>query len=100
MATTTDRERLLQVRSTLHGGDTIVVKVEDSGPGIDSKQLEGIFGAFVTTKSQGMGLGLAICRMIVEQHGGQLTVSSDGTSGSLFQFVLPIKSTNEAAADT
>jgi signal transduction histidine kinase len=38
--------------------------------------------------------------MIVEQHGGQLTVSSDGTSGSLFQFVLPIKSTNEAAADT
>jgi signal transduction histidine kinase len=100
MATTTDRERLLQVRSTLHGGDTIVVEVEDSGPGIDSKQLEGIFGAFVTTKSQGMGLGLAICRMIVEQHGGQLTVSSDGTSGSLFQFVLPIKSTNEAAADT
>jgi signal transduction histidine kinase len=95
MATTTDRERLLQVRSTLHGGDTIVVEVEDSGPGIDSKQLEGIFGAFVTTKSQGMGLGLAICRMIVEQHGGQLTVSSDGTSGSLFQFVLPIKSTNE-----
>ena len=100
MATTTDRERLLQVRSTLHGGDTIVAEVEDSGPGIDSKQLEGIFGAFVTTKSQGMGLGLAICRMIVEQHGGQLTVSSDGTSGSLFQFVLPIKSTNEAAADT
>ena len=100
MATTTDRERLLQVRSTLHGGDTIVVEVENSGPGIDSKQLEGIFGAFVTTKSQGMGLGLAICRMIVEQHGGQLTVSSDGASGSLFQFVLPIKSTNEAAADT
>ena len=99
MAATTNRTRLLQVRSISRGGDAIVVEVEDSGPGIDAKQLEGIFGAFVTTKSQGMGLGLAICRMIVEQHGGQLTVSSDGSSGSLFQFVLPIKSTNEAAAD-
>jgi signal transduction histidine kinase len=99
MATTIDRNRLLQVRSTLRDGEAIVVEVEDSGPGINSKQLEGIFGAFVTTKSEGMGLGLAICRMIIEQHGGQLTVSSDGTSGSLFQFVLPIESKDEEAAD-
>ncbi|HTC02908.1 MAG TPA: MASE1 domain-containing protein [Xanthobacteraceae bacterium] len=90
MATTTDRGRLLQVRSALHGRDAVAVEVEDTGPGIDAKQLEGIFGAFVTTKSHGMGLGLAICRMIVEQHGGQLTASSDGASGSLFRFVLPI----------
>jgi len=92
MATTTDRNRLLQVRSARHGRDAIAVEVEDTGPGIDAKQLEGIFGAFVTTKSHGMGLGLAICRMIVEQHGGQLTASSDGTSGSRFQFILPIES--------
>jgi signal transduction histidine kinase len=92
MATTTDRGRLLQVRSALHGRDAIAVEVEDTGPGIDARQLEGIFGAFVTTKSHGMGLGLAICRMIVEQHGGQLTASSDGANGSRFQFILPIES--------
>jgi signal transduction histidine kinase len=90
MAATTGRSRLLQVRSGLRGADKIAVEVEDSGPGIDAKQLEGIFGAFVTTKSEGMGLGLAICRMIVEQHGGQLSASSDGANGSLFHFVLPI----------
>jgi signal transduction histidine kinase len=92
MATTTDKSRLLRVRSALHGRNAIAVEVEDTGPGIDAKQLEGIFGAFVTTKSHGMGLGLAICRMIVEQHGGQLTASSDGASGSRFQFILPIES--------
>jgi hypothetical protein len=66
-----------------------VATVEDSGPGIDPEKLDGIFTAFVTTKSHGMGLGLAICRMIIEHHGGQLTASSDGKSGALFQFVLP-----------
>ena len=71
---------------------------EDSGPGIDPQKLDGIFTAFFTTKPQGMGLGLAICRMIVEQHGGQLTASSDGKSGAQFQFVLPIKSETDAAA--
>jgi signal transduction histidine kinase len=50
-----------------------------------------IFNAFVTTKAKGTGLGLAICRMIIERHGGQLTATSDGQSGALFQFVLPIK---------
>jgi signal transduction histidine kinase len=90
MRVTTGRSRVLRVKAARRGAGTIAVEVEDTGPGIDAKQLEGIFGAFVTTKSHGMGLGLAICRMIVEQHGGQLTASSDGGNGSLFQFVLPI----------
>ena len=90
--TTTDRNRILRVMSELRGPDAIAVAVEDSGPGIDPEKLDRIFTAFVTTKSQGMGLGLAICRMIVEQHGGQLTASSDGKNGALFQFVLPIAS--------
>ncbi len=99
MAATTGRSRVLQVRTGRRGADTIVVDVEDTGPGIDAKQLEGIFGAFVTTKSHGMGLGLAICRMIVEQHGGQLSASSDGSSGSQFQFVLPIAAAENSNAD-
>jgi hypothetical protein len=67
----------------------------ESGPGIDPERLDSIFGVFFTTKSHGMGLGLAICRMIIEHHGGQLTASSDGKNGSLFQFVLPIEFTRE-----
>jgi C4-dicarboxylate-specific signal transduction histidine kinase len=95
MATTTNRSRVLEVRTELRGHDAIVVSVQDSGPGIDPRQLDGIFGAFITTKAHGTGLGLAICRMIAEHHGGQLTASSDGYSGALFQFVLPIEFTDK-----
>src|SRR5262245_12670844 len=97
MDATTDRDRVLQVRTEFNGHDSIAVAVRDSGPGIDPKRLDSIFGAFFTTKSHGMGLGLAICRMIIEHHGGQLTASSDGKNGSLFQFLLPIKFADEEA---
>jgi signal transduction histidine kinase len=85
------RDRVLWVRTELKGHDAITVAVRDSGLGIDPERLESIFGAFFTTKPHGMGLGLAICRLIIEHHGGQLTALSDGKNGSLFQFVLPIK---------
>jgi signal transduction histidine kinase len=98
MDTVTDRTRVLRVRTWLRDHDAIVVGVEDTGPGIDPKQLEAIFGAFSTTKADGMGLGLAICRMIIERHGGQLTASSDGESGALFQFALPIGAADVDAA--
>jgi signal transduction histidine kinase len=98
METTTGPSRVLRVRTGLRGRDAIVVAVEDSGPGIDPKQLDGIFGAFFTTKAHGMGLGLAICRMIIERHGGQLTASSDGKRGASFQFVLPIETREKATA--
>jgi signal transduction histidine kinase len=98
LETTTDPSRVLLVRTELRGRDAIVVAVEDSGPGIDPKQLDGIFGAFFTTKPHGMGLGLAICRMIIERHGGQLTASSDGKRGASFEFVLPIETSEKAAA--
>jgi signal transduction histidine kinase len=84
-----DQNRVLRVTTKLRDDKAIVVGVEDTGPGVDPQKLDGIFGAFFSTKSQGMGLGLAICRMIVEQHGGELTASSDGKKGVLFQFVLP-----------
>jgi C4-dicarboxylate-specific signal transduction histidine kinase len=98
MAATTDRDRVLRVRSGIKGHDAITVAVQDSGPGINPKHMDGIFGAFFSSKSHGMGLGLAICRMIIEHHGGHLTASSDGKSGSLFQFVLPIESAEKGAA--
>ena len=97
MAAMKDRSRILRVRTELRGRDAVAVAVEDSGPGIAPSQLDEIFGAFVTTKPHGMGLGLAICRMIIEHHGGELTASSDGQNGASFRFVLPIKSTDNAA---
>jgi len=97
MDATTDRSRLLRVTTELRDEDAIKLTVADSGPGIDANKLEGIFGAFITTKSQGMGLGLAISRMIIEKHKGQITASSDGKNGALFQVILPIKSTENGA---
>lgn len=96
MDTTTDRDRVLRVRTRRSGHDAITVAVQDSGPGIDAKRIDGVFGAFFTTKSHGMGLGLAICRTIIEHHGGHLSATSDGKNGSLFQFALPIKSIDES----
>jgi signal transduction histidine kinase len=84
-----DRDRrVLRVR-TEHKGDAISIEIEDTGPGIDPKQLNNIFDAFFTTKPHGMGLGLAICRMIVERHKGQLAVSSANPHGAIFRIILP-----------
>jgi signal transduction histidine kinase len=98
MANTTNRRRTLRLRTELRGPGEIAVSVQDSGPGIDPRQLDNVFNAFVSTKAHGTGLGLAICRMIVESHGGRLTAASDGRSGALFQFVLPIGSSDKATA--
>ena len=95
MNSTPDRNRILHVRTQLRAPAAIAVEIEDSGPGISPEKLDSIFGAFFTTKAQGMGLGLAICRMIIEHHGGRLTASSDGRTGALFQFVLPTHSSEE-----
>jgi signal transduction histidine kinase len=91
MDSVTDRARVLWVRTGRNGRDVIVVSVEDSGPGIDSEKLNNIFDAFVTTKPHGMGLGLAICRMIISRHDGQLSASAGNKLGALFRFTLPTK---------
>jgi signal transduction histidine kinase len=81
--------RLLNVSSKSSQPDEVIIAVEDSGPGIDPKDLGRIFDAFVTTKSQGMGMGLSICRSIVESHGGRLWVSGRRPHGSIFYLTLP-----------
>ena len=86
-----DGTRTLQVKSGRHGRDSIFLAVEDSGPGIDPKDADGIFDAFVSMKPRGMGLGLAICRMIVERHDGQISASPAQPHGTIFQVVLPVR---------
>jgi signal transduction histidine kinase len=92
MDSITDRARVLRVKTARDGCEGIVVSVGDSGPGIDPEKVDSIFDTFVTTKPQGMGLGLAICRMIISRHAGQLSASTENKIGALFQFTLPIKS--------
>jgi PAS domain S-box-containing protein len=91
MDKTTARSRVIRMTTKSHGPDAIIVAVEDSGPGINPTRIERIFDPFITTKPDGMGLGLAICRMIVERHGGKLSASSDGKNGARFQLVLPVR---------
>jgi signal transduction histidine kinase len=82
-------DRLLRVKSEPLDDALIAVAIEDNGPGIDPAHMRNIFDPFVTTKTGGMGLGLAICRMIVERHGGELSVSPAQPRGSVFRVVLP-----------
>ena len=89
MGSVTDRERLLVVRSEIHDAKTVMIAVADSGTGIDPNNMERIFEAFYTTKSDGMGMGLSICRSIVEAHGGRLWASPGPAHGSVFHVVLP-----------
>jgi len=87
MRTSTDRPRKLLIRSAKNA-DGILVQVQDSGPGIKPELADGIFEPFFTTKAEGIGMGLAISRSIIESHGGQLSLVS-ASQGALFQFILP-----------
>ena len=93
MAPVKDAGRSLTIKTRADGTNAIVIQLEDSGPGIDPQRLNSIFDAFVTTKPHGMGLGLAICRTIVERHGGKISAASDGRRGAVFQIFLPIEAT-------
>jgi signal transduction histidine kinase len=88
MSAVTDRSRDLLIRSCKYESDKVLVAAQDSGIGIDSQNLEKIFDAFYTTKSQGMGMGLAISRSIVESHGGRLWAVPNIGPGATFQFTL------------
>jgi signal transduction histidine kinase len=89
MQSADDGDRQLQVRTERCGDESVRVTIADTGPGIDPEKLDEIFEAFFTTKQNGMGLGLAICRMILERHGGELSVSPASPRGAVFQITLP-----------
>jgi signal transduction histidine kinase len=89
MGSVSGRARVLRVNSAVHDPDGVLVSVEDSGTGIDPKNIERIFESFYTTKSQGMGMGLSICRSIIEAHHGRLWASPDVDHGAVFNVLLP-----------
>jgi signal transduction histidine kinase len=89
-----NRDRLIHVRSAKHEGQDVLIAVEDSGTGIGPDERKRIFDAFYTTKSEGMGMGLSICRSIVESHGGRITVENATPHGAVFQVVLPGREQN------
>jgi len=83
-----DGPRILRVGADVRDDDGVVVSVADTGPGISSQDSERIFNPLFTTKSGGMGMGLSICRSIIEAHDGQLWVAPNTPVGAVFQFVL------------
>jgi C4-dicarboxylate-specific signal transduction histidine kinase len=82
-------QRQLHVRSANDQSGRVRVAVEDSGPGLDPARADQLFEAFFTTKPEGMGMGLSICRSIIDAHGGQLWASPNLPNGAVFQFTLP-----------
>ena len=89
MSSVAGRARILRIKSEIHESDGVLVSVEDSGSGIDPKDIERIFDAFFTTKARGMGMGLSICRSIIEAHHGRLWASAGIDHGSVFRLILP-----------
>jgi PAS domain S-box-containing protein len=90
MAVTADHPRVVTVSSSRDGTDGVAVAVRDVGSGIKADDAERIFDAFFTTKADGMGMGLSICRSIIEAHGGRIWANgNDPDPGATFRFVLP-----------
>ena len=89
MATVIDRPRELLIRSRMQEPDQLLIAVRDSGIGIAPEKMSQVFDTFFTTKADGMGMGLSICRSIIEAHGGQVWASSNDGPGVTFQFTLP-----------
>jgi signal transduction histidine kinase len=81
--------RKLRITSGLHDADRVLITVEDSGPGIAPENLDKVFDTFFTTKPSGMGMGLSICRSIIEAKGGRLWASGVAPHGCIFHVVLP-----------
>ena len=93
MGETPREARELTIKATT-AADAVEVSVCDAGDGIPAESLDRLFGSFYTTKTEGMGMGLAICRMIVEAHGGRIRAENNAGRGATFTFSLPIDTEN------
>ena len=88
-------DRRLTIRTGLQGNDTLRISVSDSGPGIAEEKLEKIFESFFTSKANGMGLGLSVCRTIITAHGGRLWAANNSARGAAFYLELPLRKENK-----
>jgi signal transduction histidine kinase len=89
MADSVTGQRRVQIRSANDESGGVLVAIADSGPGLDLARADRLFEAFFTTKPEGMGMGLSICRSIIDAHGGRLWASPNLPHGAVFQFTLP-----------
>jgi signal transduction histidine kinase len=94
IAKSKDSARELSISSEVDGENNVIVAVKDSGEGLDAANLERVFDAFYTTKPEGMGMGLAISRTIIESHGGRLWATPNSPKGAVFQFTLSTAAEN------
>ena len=92
-----DEPRILSVKSEAYEGDRVIVSVADTGTGISSQDSDRIFNPLFTTKSDGMGMGLSICRAIIEAHEGRLWFAPNSPRGAVFQFTLHTNNPASAA---
>jgi PAS domain S-box-containing protein len=81
--------REIRISTGREASNGVLVSVRDSGPGLDPQSVDRLFEAFYTTKPDGLGMGLAICRSIIEAHGGRLSATENEPRGAVFQFTLP-----------
>jgi C4-dicarboxylate-specific signal transduction histidine kinase len=95
----TGQPRVLTVQSGRSAAGLVRVAIEDSGPGISEADRQRIFDPLFTTKAGGMGMGLSICRSIIENHGGRIWVSAAPERGAIFQFELPAADSQAASRD-
>jgi signal transduction histidine kinase len=84
-----DGAQRLIVRTSALDTSNVLVEVQDSGTGIASEKLESIFDPFVTSKPEGLGMGLSICRSIIERHGGKIMAANNPDRGATFSIMLP-----------
>lgn len=84
-----DRPRKLRIDTRLSERGDILVSVEDTGAGIDPRQIDRVFDPYFTTKSDGLGLGLTLCRATVSAHGGRLWATHNRPHGTIFHFAIP-----------
>jgi signal transduction histidine kinase len=98
MSGSKETRRELLIRTEQDGPGSVLVAVRDSGPGLEPESLDRLFDAFYTTKPSGMGMGLSICRSIIEAHGGRVWATANLPGGATFQFTLPQQAVSQPGA--
>jgi len=78
------------VRTNSVDTSTVLVEVQDNGTGIAAEKIESIFDPFITSKPEGLGMGLSICRSIIERHGGKISAANNPDRGAKFSITLPV----------